>query len=75
MDACTHTHYVLYNRAYFAGLIFAVRNHLWKEWKLDLLKILPLYGIQLLWFSIIENQKMVGDNTINTTQIVMIFHD
>ena len=25
-DACTHAHYVLYNRPYFVGLIFAVRQ-------------------------------------------------
>ena len=25
VDARTHAHYVLYNRAYFTGLIFAVR--------------------------------------------------
>ena len=36
MDAHTHSYYALYNRAYFAGLFFAVRPPL---------KNFPLYSI------------------------------
>ena len=36
IDMCTHTHYVLYNRVYFTGLICTVGSHLWK---LDPLRI------------------------------------
>ena len=34
VDVSTHTHYVLYNRAFFAGLIFAVRRSFMKTAKI-----------------------------------------
>ena len=44
-DARTHTHYTLYNRAYFAGLIFADNRLSAKTTKIGLHENFPLYGI------------------------------
>ena len=41
-DACTHTHYVLYNQAYF--IIFAVRESFAKNTEIGPLENFPLYG-------------------------------
>ena len=38
-DMCTHAHYVLYNQAYFAGLIFVVRRSSMKNVKIGPLEI------------------------------------
>ena len=43
-DTCTHSHYVLYNWAYFAGLIFAVRQSSAKTTKIGPLENFPLYS-------------------------------
>ena len=45
-DACTQAYYVLYNRAYFTGLIFSVRHPSAKTAKLDPTKI-SRYMVQL----------------------------
>ena len=44
-DVRTHSHYVLYNRTYFAGLIFMVRRSSVKTVKIGPLESFPLYGI------------------------------
>ena len=45
VDACSHAHYVLYSRAYFAGLICTVRRSSVKTAKIGPLENFPLYGI------------------------------
>ena len=45
MDARTHAHYTLYNRAYFAGLIFADSSLSVKTAKIKPYENFPLYGI------------------------------
>jgi hypothetical protein len=44
-DVCNHTHYTLYNRAYFVGLIFT-DSHL--STKIGPLKNFLLYGTSVL---------------------------
>ena len=44
MDEHSHAHYVLYNRAYFTGLIFAVRQSSAKVAKIGPLKNFLLYS-------------------------------
>ena len=44
-DECTHTHCVLYNQAYFVGLIFVVKQTSAKTAKIGPLKNFLLYGI------------------------------
>ena len=44
-DARTHSHYTLYNRAYFAGLIFADSSLSAKTAKIEPNKNFPLYSI------------------------------
>ena len=44
VDLRTHAHCVLYNQAYFAGLIFMVRQLSVKTAKIGPLKNFPLYG-------------------------------
>ena len=43
-DVHTHAHHVLYNEAYFAGLIFAVRRSSVKNAKIGPLENFPLYS-------------------------------
>ena len=47
VDACTHAHYVLYNWAHFAGLIFAVRWSSTKTVKIGPLENFLLYSFRL----------------------------
>ena len=49
-DAHTHANYVLYNRAYFACLIFAVRRSSVKTLKIGPLENILLYGIPITDF-------------------------
>ena len=44
VDLCTHAHCVLYNQAYFTGLMFAVRRSSVKTAKIGPLENFPLYS-------------------------------
>ena len=46
-DGCTHAHCVLYNQAYFVGLIFVVRRSSVKTAKIGPLENFLLYGIYI----------------------------
>ena len=48
VEVCTHANYVLYNRAYFAGLIFVVRRSSTKTAKIGPFENFPLYGMYLI---------------------------
>ena len=45
IDSCTHTHYALYNQAYFVDLIFTVRQSSTKNAKIGPLENFPPYSI------------------------------
>ena len=58
-DVRDHAHYTLYNRSYFAGLIFAVSRSSVKTAKIGPLQNFPLYGMQ-------EMEMVVTHCVVNT---------
>ena len=59
----TYVHYVLYNRTYFTGQIFVVRQSSEKTVKIGPLKNFPLYGmlVKSLYLAIITNYSQLHD--------------
>ena len=56
-DVRTPAHYVLYNQAYFAGLIFMIRQSSAKTTKIGPLENFPLYGI-LIFLSLLPPSSL-----------------
>ena len=75
-DACHHAHYTLYNRTYFAGLIFVDSRLSAKNAKIGPLENFPLYGktascLSCVWGSLRLAQAR-PESVVNVSELILV---